>query len=173
MCVCVCVCLCVCVWVCVSESSWTVNVAEVSSSLPYSECCGGLRPLLCVWPHACLLASGGTSSSEGGRTGFYLGFVGRKDLVVDCVVPRPDTLAFGCTEWLWHLLEVGPHRTTPRSCSGCIGRAPGPPRSPGPSFTLRVFVNRCAGLLPLSAVYPLMPPKKVCACRSLRATFPL
>ncbi len=68
--------MCVCVCVCVS--SWTVNVAEVSSSLPYSECCGGLRPLLCVWPHACLLASGGTSSSEGGRTGFYLGLVGRK-----------------------------------------------------------------------------------------------
>ena len=75
-------------------ASWPVNVAEVSSSLPYFECCGGLRPLLCVWPHACLLASGGTSSTEGGRTGFYLGLIGRKTWYVDCVGPGPDTLAF-------------------------------------------------------------------------------
>mgnify|MGYP000588781413 CR=1 FL=1 len=86
---------------------------------------------------------------EGGRTRFYLGLVGSKR--PGCRLRRPQaghSRLRGCTEWLWHLLEVGPHRTTPRSCSGRIGRAPGPPRSPGPSFTLRVFVNRCVGLLP-------------------------
>ncbi len=50
--------------------------------------------MLCVWPDAGLLASGGTASSRGGGRDVISDSLEVKDLVVGCVVPRPDTLAF-------------------------------------------------------------------------------
>ena len=75
--------------------------------------------------------------------------VGCKDLVWRLQRPRAGNPHLrGCTGWLWHLPRGWVPTAQLSSCPGRIGRASwSSHRSPGPSFTLRVFVNRCAGLL--------------------------
>ncbi len=93
--------------------------------------------------------------------------VGCKDLVCRLQRPRAGNPHLrGCTGWLWHLPRGWVPTAQLSSCPGRIGRASwSSHRSPGPSFTLRVFVNRCVGLL-LTEQYILdaAEPKKVCVC---------
>ena len=113
------------------------------------------------------LTSGGTTSSEGGRPGFYFGLVGRKTWLslavapgrtlspsrvnrVAMASPRGGSLSDSCFQ---------------SSCFGRNGRASSSShRSPGPSFTLRVFVNRCAGLLLIEQYILCCRRKSVCVC---------
>ena len=65
----------------------------------------------------------------GGEAGILSRTRGKQDPV--CRLRRPwagHSRLRGCTEWLWHLLEVGPHRTTaPVVVPGASGGRLGPP----------------------------------------------
>jgi hypothetical protein len=102
------------------------------------------------------------SSSEGGRPGFDLGLVGSKTQYVDFVGPGPDTLALGCTEWRWHLIEVGPYRTAASVVvPGASGGRLGPPTSyPVPvvhSSSVRKLL--CAVTGAWHPYFAMMPPE--------------
>mgnify|MGYP002809444481 CR=1 FL=1 len=93
--------------------------------------------------------------------------VGCKDLVCRLQRPRAGNPHLrGCTGWLWHLPRGWVPTAQLSSCPGRIGRASwSSHRSPGPSFTLRVFVHRCAGL-PLTepSILDAAENKKFCCC---------